>query len=125
MIILALRIYTPQDINIISRVQSVALNTALPIVLAILKHLHGKDKNGEDKVLTFDSIIKAVKDDDDLRKTKYVISDEALIRSTTEDLIAKKLLTEKEGKIRITKMGNDAVELLLLHLKKEEEKNDE
>ena len=117
--VIIVRIYTSKDINVISRVQAVALNTALPIVLAILKHSHNSSVP-----LTLKQIITKVKEDNDLNRANYEISDESLIKNTTNELISKRLLEEKEGKITITQTGNDAVELMLLHLKTDDENDD-
>ncbi len=102
-----MRIYTAEDIEIISLVQTVALNTALPTVLSILKNSHDSGP------LTLIEINERVHEDIDLKRANYEVSNNKIIECTIEGMISKNLLKRDGEKVEITKKGRDAVKLLL------------
>lgn len=113
-----MRLYNINDINVISQVQTVALNTALPIVLTIFKHFFEESTKDEKtewkeiKHLTNEEIKKKVKEDSYLLENQYPVSNE-FIENAVSHLIDKKFLEILDDKIFLTDMGRTATKLLL------------
>jgi hypothetical protein len=124
-------------IEIISQVQTVALRTSLPIVLAVLKHLSERNEpentsyegttSSENGSLTLSTLKTKIETDSDLKKANYVVSID-LVTKTIENLIIKNFVEVEDkiyeegdnielsdnDKIKLTQNGYHATTLLLL-----------
>ncbi|WP_410510115.1 hypothetical protein RSJ42_08355 [Methanosarcina hadiensis] len=114
-----MRVYSAEDIDIISQVQAVALSTALPIILTIFKDFfqvsdQDKKKLVESENLPLKKIISQVKNDPYLVTANYNVSDE-FIEATAQNLIEKKFLKRvNKDSVSLTENGRKAVQLLLV-----------
>lgn len=124
-----MRIYTPNEIDIISQVQTVALSTALPTVLAILTLFvkkgsePSKPKWAKIEKIKVSEIIKNVEEfcATNLADRHYPPS-EKFIKSATHDLINKGFLVsgkpiidelKQTDELSLTDKGVEAARLLL------------
>ena len=116
--VIKLRVYSSEDMNLISQAQAVALCTALPIVLIIFKNFfkisdHNEQKLEEYENLTFEEINYKVKNDPYLVNANHIIPDE-FIEKGIKGLIEIKFLKQYRNGLRLTESGLKAVKLLLV-----------
>lgn len=107
--------YDPLEMDILYKIHEVSFRTALPIVIAVVKHVSVADQ----QLVSEDKIINDVKEDPLLKKVGCCIQDETIIREIIKNLVEQKFLERIETgpkltKLKLTKCGNKAVDLLNL-----------
>lgn len=103
--------YTADDINLISSVQTIALKTALPIVLLIFKQFC-KETISKCDTLSVENVVKNIQADPYIIAEKYDVSED-FIKKAIGRLVSDGFLEQSNDIIRVTGKGKRASVLLL------------
>ena len=112
-----IRIYTAEDVQLLSEVQTIALSTSLPIVMTIFKNFYAKSESGkplwiEFANLTMKEIDEKAKNDMQLYTQHY--SSSKFVKGATFRLLEKGFLKQDETEISLTDKGRKVFELLII-----------
>lgn len=98
------------ELEILSKIQEVTVRAAVPIVIAVFKHISSFPESKADK----NEIKTEIKNDPDLKAAGYLIKEEQLIDETIKILISQKFLDVQDNTIILTDFGKEAVQILRL-----------